>query len=98
MGFDWPDPTAVCIDAVAVPATVKYRTHLDLAITSAAHHAELVARLEDLGAAPADVGQCDVPWTVMAHPRGSVFCVLRRGWRRPPAPAGKSVEPAPALP
>ena len=78
VGFAWPDPVAVCIDVVTVPdpETVKYRAHLDLATTSAAHQAELVARLEDLGATPADVGQGDVPWTVLADPEGNVFCVL----------------------
>ncbi|GGU01812.1 VOC family protein [Actinomadura citrea] len=77
-GFVWPDPTAVCVDLVTVPdpETVKDRVHLDLATTSAAHHAELVARLKDLGATPADVGQGDVPWTVLADPEGNVFCVL----------------------
>lgn len=78
IGFDWPDPTAVCVDVVAVPdpETVKYRAHLDLATTSEAHQAELVARLKELGATPADIGQGDVPWTVMADPEGNVFCVL----------------------
>lgn len=78
VGFSWPDPSAVCIDLVAVPdpATVRYRVHLDLATTSDAHHAELVARLKELGATPADVGQGDVPWTVLADPEGNVFCVL----------------------
>ncbi|MFC7585215.1 VOC family protein [Nonomuraea antimicrobica] len=78
VGFDWPDPTAVCVDVVTVPdpETVKYRAHLDLATTSAAHQAELVARLKELGATPADVGQGDVPWTVLADPEGNVFCVL----------------------
>ncbi|WP_026313877.1 VOC family protein [Actinomadura flavalba] len=78
VGFDWPDPTAVCIDVVTVPdpETVRYRTHIDLASTSAAHQAELVARLTELGATPADIGQGDVPWTVMADPEGNVFCVL----------------------
>jgi predicted enzyme related to lactoylglutathione lyase len=77
-GFDWPDPVAVCVDVVAVrePETVKYRAHLDLATTSAAHQAELVARLHELGATPADVGQGDVRWTVLADPEGNVFCVL----------------------
>jgi hypothetical protein len=28
---------------------------------------------------PADVGQGDVPWTVLADPEGNVFCVLGRG-------------------
>ncbi|WP_242905708.1 VOC family protein [Actinomadura terrae] len=78
LGFDWPDPTAVCIDVVRVPdpETVKYRVHLDLATKSEAHQAELVARLKELGATPVDVGQGDVPWTVMADPEGNVFCVL----------------------
>jgi hypothetical protein len=77
-GSAWPDPSAVCVDVVAVPdpGTVRYRVHLDLATTSAAHQAELVARLTGLGATPADVGQGDVPWTVMADPEGNVFCVL----------------------
>ena len=78
VGFVWPDPVAVCVDVVTVPdpETVKYRVHIDLATTSAAHQAELVARLKELGATPADVGQGDVPWTVLADPEGNVFCVL----------------------
>ncbi|MFJ6165418.1 VOC family protein [Micromonospora orduensis] len=81
-GFVYPDPIAVCIDLVAYPddpKTVKNRVHVDLATTSAAHHAELLTRLRDLGATPADVGQGDVPWTVMADPEGNEFCVL--DWR-----------------
>jgi len=78
LGFVWPDPTALCIDVVAVPdpTTVRYRAHLDLATRSVAHQTELVARLVELGATPADVGQGDVPWTVLADPEGNVFCVL----------------------
>src|SRR5215469_11138833 len=78
VGFAWPDPVAVCVDVVTVPnpETVSYRTHLELATTSAAHQTELVARLKELGATPADVGQGDVPWTVLADPEGNVFCVL----------------------
>lgn len=77
-GFDWPDPLALCVDVVTVPdpETVRYRAHLDLATTSEAHQAELVAHLLELGATPADVGQGDVPWTVLADPEGNVFCVL----------------------
>ena len=77
-GFTWPDPAGFYIDFVTVPdpETVKYRAHLELATTSAAHQAELVARLQDLGATPADVGQGDVPWTVLADPEGNVFRVL----------------------
>jgi hypothetical protein len=78
LGFSWPDPSAVCIDVVTAPDpdAVNYRVHLDLATTSAAHQAELVARLKELGATPADIGQGDVPWTVMADPEGNLFCVL----------------------
>ncbi|MGZ3433854.1 MAG: VOC family protein, partial [Isosphaeraceae bacterium] len=66
-GFAYPDPVAVCIDVLAVPEpkTVKNRVHIDLATTSAARQADLVARLQDLGATPADVGQGDVSWTVL---------------------------------
>ncbi|GGV82317.1 hypothetical protein GCM10015535_23550 [Streptomyces gelaticus] len=74
-----PDPVAVCVDAVPVAeprTTTKNRVHLDLATTSAAHQAELVARLGALGATPAHVGQGEVPWTVLADPEGNEFCVL----------------------
>ncbi|GHC81177.1 VOC family protein [Streptomyces flavofungini] len=77
--FVWPDAAAVCIDVVAVaePKTAtKNRVHIDLASTSADHQAELVARLRALGATPADVGQGDVPWTVLADPESNEFCVL----------------------
>lgn len=78
LGFVWPDPTAVCIDVVTVPdpETVQYRAHLDLATSSAAHHAKLVAHLLELGATSADVGQGDVPWTSLADPEGNLFRVL----------------------
>ena len=58
---------------------MKNRVHVDLATTSAAHQAELVTRLMDLGATPADVGQGDVPWMVMADPEGNEFCLLAPG-------------------
>ncbi|MGW1962591.1 VOC family protein [Streptomyces sp. NPDC001935] len=75
----WPDPVALGIDVVPVPepkTATKNRVHLDLATTSPAHQAELVDRLRTLGATPADVGQGDVPWTVLADPEGNEFCVL----------------------
>ncbi|WFE42203.1 VOC family protein [Micromonospora sp. WMMD998] len=77
-GFVYPDPVAVCIDLVvsSEPKTVKNRVHVDLATTSAAHQAELVARLTELGATPVDIGQGHVPWTVLADPEGNEFCVL----------------------
>ena len=93
LGFAWPDPAAVCVDVVTVPdpETVQYRAHLDLATTSAAHHAELVAHLVGLGAAPADVGQGDVSWTVLADPEGNEFCVLA------PWPGGRDTGPVAAV-
>ncbi|MFD0412808.1 VOC family protein [Streptomyces sp. NPDC127108] len=77
--FVWPDATAVRIDVVAVPeprTATKNRLHIDLASTSATHQEELVAHLKALGATPVDVGQGDVPWTVLADPEGNEFCVL----------------------
>ena len=69
-GLAWPDPAAGRIDVIAVPdpEAVRYRAHLELATTSAAQHAELVARLKDLGATPVNGG-------VLADPEGNVFCV-----------------------
>jgi hypothetical protein len=78
-GFVWPDPVVLGIDVVPVPDAkpmTKNRVHLDLATSSAAHQADLVARLRALGATRADVGQGDVPWTVLADPEGNEFCVL----------------------
>jgi hypothetical protein len=78
-GLVWPDPVVVGVDVVPVPepkTAVKNRMHLDLATTSARHQAELVERLLTLGATTADVGQRDVPWTVLADPEGNEFCVL----------------------
>ena len=62
-GLAYPDPAALFVDILRVPdpKTTKNRVHVDLATTSPAHQAELVARLEQLGATPADVGQGDVP-------------------------------------
>ena len=56
--------------------TVKNRIHLDLRPYPRDDQAAEVARLRALGATPADVGQGDVPWTVLADPEGNEFCVL----------------------
>ena len=51
------------------------RLHLDLRPLDQAAE---VARLEDLGARRADVGQGpEVTWVVLADPDGNEFCVLR---------------------
>jgi hypothetical protein len=78
-GYRYPDPSALPLVFVPVPEPkqVKNRVHLDLATRSVKEQAALVARLRDLGATPADVGQGpDVPWTVLADPEGNEFCVL----------------------
>jgi hypothetical protein len=56
--------------------TVKNRVHLDLRAYPGDDQATEVARLLTLGATPADVGQGDVPWTVLADPEGNEFCLL----------------------
>src|SRR6476659_9481502 len=77
-GFSYPDPSALPLVFVPVPEPKngKNRVHLDLATDSAAHQAAEVERLLALGAVPADIGQRDVPWTVLADPEGNEFCVL----------------------
>ena len=79
-GLVWPPPAGVvALDVVPVPepkTPTKNRVHIDLATTSRAHQAELVERLRTLGASPVDLGQGDVPWTVLADPEGNEFCVL----------------------
>ena len=77
-GFDYPDPAALPLVFVPVhePKTGQNRVHLDLASASAEHQEALVRRARDLGATPADVGQGEVPWVVLADPEGNEFCVL----------------------
>jgi hypothetical protein len=56
--------------------TVKNRIHLDVAPYQDDDHAAAVRSLTGAGAAPVDIGQGNVPWTVLADPEGSEFCVL----------------------
>jgi predicted enzyme related to lactoylglutathione lyase len=58
------------------PKRVKNRVHLDVAPHLGDDHAAEVARLRALGATPADVGQRNVPWVVLADPEGNELCVL----------------------
>jgi hypothetical protein len=77
-GYRYPGPVALPLLFVGVPEakTGQNRVHLDLATQSAAHQAAEVQRLLGLGAVPADIGQRDVPWVVLADPEGNEFCVL----------------------
>jgi hypothetical protein len=57
--------------------TVKNRLHIDLAPHTSQDRDAEIARLEELGARRADVGQSpELPWTVLADPEGNEFCVL----------------------
>ncbi len=58
---------------VADARVTKNRLHLDLRPTDQAAE---VARLEGLGAVPADIGQGEPSWVVLADPEGNEFCVL----------------------
>jgi glyoxalase superfamily protein len=53
-----------------------HRVHLDVVPQPGDGQAAEVTRLRALGATPADVGQGDVPWVVLADPEGNQFCVL----------------------
>src|SRR5260370_9225095 len=77
-GFSYPDPAALPLVFIPVPEakTGKNRVHLDLATTSAEHQAAQIKRLRDLGATPAEIGQADVPWVVLADPEGNEFSAL----------------------
>ncbi|WP_214404556.1 VOC family protein [Pseudonocardia lacus] len=64
----------LCFQQVDEPSTSPARLHLDLA--GGERQREVVRRLLDLGAEHADVGQGQVPWTVLADPEGGAFCVM----------------------
>ena len=66
-------PPGMIFVSVPEQKTVKNRLHVDL---RPADQTAEVDRLIDLGATPADVGQNDVSWVVLADPEGNEFCVL----------------------
>ena len=81
-GPDWaslPGEAGASLEFVHSPATrtAKNRVHLDVRPRPGDDQAADVARLLAAGAVPADIGQGDVPWTVLADPEGNQFCVLR---------------------
>ncbi len=61
---------------VADPKRGRNRVHLDVRSGSAEEQAATVERLTGLGARPADIGQGQVPWVVLADPEGNELCVL----------------------
>lgn len=85
---------------VPEPKTSKNRVHLDLASRSVEHQAELVARLESMGARKLDIGQGpDVSWVVMADPEGNELCVVshRGSVGKDPASAFGDIFPVAAV-
>jgi Glyoxalase-like domain len=64
--------------SVTETKAVKNRLHLDFRPDDQARE---VARMLELGATRADVGQGDQTWVVLADPEGNEFCVLSS--RRP---------------
>jgi hypothetical protein len=77
-GWRYPDPGPLPLLLVPAdgPKTGLNRLHFDLPTKSAAHHGDEVKRIIGLGATPANIGQGDVPWEVLADPEGNEFCVL----------------------
>jgi predicted enzyme related to lactoylglutathione lyase len=73
-----PSGTGPFLELIRVPdpKVVKNRLHLDVAPYRGDDHAAEVARLRALGATPADVGQGEVTWVVLADPQGNELCVL----------------------
>jgi len=72
-----PVPPTIVFVPVPEDKAVKNRLHIDVSPIDR-DPPEEVERLLALGATRADIGQGDVPWTVLADPEGNEFCVLRR--------------------
>lgn len=70
-GGQWLD---LCFQPVPDVPVEPLRLHLDLAGGAAQEF--MVRRMLELGARPADVGQREVPWIVLADVEGNPFCVL----------------------
>jgi predicted enzyme related to lactoylglutathione lyase len=73
-----PDGIGPRLELIQVtdPKVAKNRVHLDVAPFAGDDHAAEVSRIRDLGATPADVGQGEQTWAVLADPDGNEFCVL----------------------
>jgi hypothetical protein len=73
-----PQGVGPYLELLEVPdaKVAKNRIHLDVAPYAGGDQAAEVRRLRQAGAGPADVGQGDARWTVLADPQGGEFCVL----------------------
>jgi hypothetical protein len=75
-GKPFPDLLLI-FEPVPEKKTVKNRIHLDVSPIGCSR-AEEVERILGLGACPANVGQGQQSWVVLADPEGNEFCVLGR--------------------
>lgn len=64
----------LCFQPVPHSPAEPLRLHLDL--LGDVRRDEVTERLVELGAAPLDIGQRDVPWIVLGDPEGNPFCVM----------------------
>jgi len=64
----------LCFQRVPEPPVEPQRLHLNL--RGGEEQQPVVERLLALGASPADIGQGQVPWVVLADPEGNPFCVM----------------------
>ncbi len=73
-----PSGVGPYLEFLRVPGAkaVKNRIHLDVRPYPGDGQRAEVERLREHGARPADVGQGEVPWVVLADPEGNEFCVL----------------------
>lgn len=67
---------SILFEPVTESKTVKNRVHLDVR-PRGIDQADELERLVTLGARPADVGQGEQTWYVLADPEGNEFCLLR---------------------
>jgi hypothetical protein len=75
-GFGGLQPTLI-FSPTTDPKAGKLRLHIDINPTDREQDAEL-ARLLELGARPADIGQTgEESWHVLLDPEGNEFCLLR---------------------
>jgi catechol 2,3-dioxygenase-like lactoylglutathione lyase family enzyme len=72
-----PVPPTIFLCRVPEAKAGKNRLHFDVSPVDGTQ-ADEVARIEALGARPADIGQTgEESWVVLADPEGNEFCVLR---------------------
>ena len=77
-GLCSPDGTGPFLEFLRNPDSkrVKNRIHPDLAPEKSDDKDAELVRLLGLGATRIDIGQGEVPWTVLADPEGNEFCLL----------------------